>query len=367
MRNVKIYGAGSIGNHLAHACRTKGWNVVICDVDGEALKRTQHLIYPQRYGKWDEEIQLCLCSEIPKRDYDVVIVGTPPGSHMDIALHVLKEEEPCLLLVEKPACTPSLVGADELWNISQKRETIVCVGYNHAVAKTTQEAEKLLRQGVVGRALLIEAGFKENWQGIFDAHPWLAGPHESYLGFWQKGGGATGEHSHAINIFQHFSHCLGTGKIVHVSATMDMVKDSEVYYDRTSNISVRTASGLYGTISQDVVTKPTRKFVHVQGENGYLEWHVNWNERGDGIVYGEQKGNETEMIISKRRPDDFLWEVSHLEALMNGTVEESPISLERGLDTMLVVAAAYRSYLEKKIMEIDYNSGYNLDSIRPIA
>ena len=44
--NVKIFGAGSIGNHLAHASRKIGWDVSICDLDPEALKRTRNEIYP---------------------------------------------------------------------------------------------------------------------------------------------------------------------------------------------------------------------------------------------------------------------------------------------------------------------------------
>ncbi len=31
---VKIFGAGSIGNHLANAARVLGWSVDLCDVDG---------------------------------------------------------------------------------------------------------------------------------------------------------------------------------------------------------------------------------------------------------------------------------------------------------------------------------------------
>ena len=56
--NVKIFGAGSIGNHLAHASRKIGWDVSICDLDPEALKRTRNEIYPGRYGEWDDNISL---------------------------------------------------------------------------------------------------------------------------------------------------------------------------------------------------------------------------------------------------------------------------------------------------------------------
>ena len=41
MRKVKVYGAGSIGNHLAQASRRMGWSVDICDIDNDALDRTK--------------------------------------------------------------------------------------------------------------------------------------------------------------------------------------------------------------------------------------------------------------------------------------------------------------------------------------
>ena len=44
MRNIKIIGAGSIGNHLAHACRQMNWNVNMFDSDNKALKRTKENI-----------------------------------------------------------------------------------------------------------------------------------------------------------------------------------------------------------------------------------------------------------------------------------------------------------------------------------
>ena len=48
---IKIYGAGSIGNHLANASRTLGYSVDICDIDPAALERTKTQIYPSRYGQ----------------------------------------------------------------------------------------------------------------------------------------------------------------------------------------------------------------------------------------------------------------------------------------------------------------------------
>jgi len=363
MRNVKIYGAGSIGSHMAFACRSMGWDIVLCDVDPEALNRTKRLIYPQRYGEWDDKIELCLCKDVPHRDYDLVIIGTPPDSHVELAITVLKEDKPRLLLIEKPACTPDLARTQELLELAEKSSTYVCVGYNHVLGRATLEAEKIIDSGAIGNCICIEAGFKEHWGGIFDAHPWLSGPHESYLGFWERGGGACGEHSHAINIWQHFAHCLKLGRAVEVSSTMDMIQEDNVYYDRICNISLKSEKGHYGYIVQDVVTAPTKKHVRIQGDRGFLEWYVNWDVRGDAIIY--QGGGETikQIPISKKRTDDFRWEVEHLEQIMSGGITDSPISLQRGLDTMMVIAAAYRSHLEKRPMHIDYSKGYTLKAV----
>ena len=57
---IGIIGAGSIGNHLAHAARALGWDVTLCDIDDAALKRTKNEIYPSRYKRWDNKIKLSL-------------------------------------------------------------------------------------------------------------------------------------------------------------------------------------------------------------------------------------------------------------------------------------------------------------------
>jgi pyruvate/2-oxoglutarate dehydrogenase complex dihydrolipoamide dehydrogenase (E3) component len=43
---VKIFGAGSIGNHLANASRRLDWQVDVVDIDLAALKRMREEIYP---------------------------------------------------------------------------------------------------------------------------------------------------------------------------------------------------------------------------------------------------------------------------------------------------------------------------------
>ncbi len=363
MVKVKIYGAGSIGNHLAFACRNRGWDVLICDIATDALERTKKNIYPTRYGKWDKAIRLVAMSELKPEQFDLIILGTPPDTHIALALDILRKEPPKALLIEKPLCTPSLDGAQELQDLAISTGTFVGVGYNHILTQNTQIAKDIINDGLIGKPLTISARFREHWGGIFAAHPWLDGPQDTYLGFSERGGGASGEHSHAINIWQHFSHLLDMGRVTEVSAMLDMVDDGQVRYDRICQLSVRTEKGLVGDIVQDVITEPAEKILRVQGSKGFLEWLVNYDKSHDAIRYWNGHGELQEELITKTRPDDFKGEIDHVQDILEGNTVESPISIERGLETMLVVAAVHKSHQLNRNVRIDYDNSYSIDCI----
>ena len=364
--NVKIFGAGSIGNHLAYACRGMDWDVTICDPDSSALDRTKKLIYPERYGSWDDSIRLCTLNEIPDEKFDFVIIGTPPDSHIKIALDVLSKETPKGILIEKPLCTPDLEGAQDLYTAAKDKGVNVFVGYNHTLGFNTVTTDKLLEENKIGNCITINGGFMEHWGGIFKAHPWLSGPEDTYLGYMELGGGACGEHSHAINIWQHFANSLGKGRIVEVSARMDIVDEGNGRYDRICDISVKTEEGLVGTIIQDVVTQPSRKTMLLQGDKGFIEWHVAYESGDDAVISKNEDGPIEKNIIKRLRTDDFRLEIEHIGSVLAGDISDSPISIERGLDTMMVIAATNMSHEQNRVMKIDYSKGYNMSSITPI-
>jgi predicted dehydrogenase len=356
---VKIFGAGSIGNHLAQASRRMGWSVDICDIDSEALVRTKNDIYPSRYGKWDKEIGLYNCNNVPVGGYDLIVIGTPPDSHMSLARSAVKEGAK-IVLVEKPLCTPDLSGAQELFDEAKDANCSVFIGYDHAISKSAVYMASLLAEGAVGKTQTIDVEFREYWGGIFAAHPWLDGPSDTYLGFWKRGGGACGEHSHAINLWQMFSNSVKTGRITEVNANMEYVKDSKVDYDSLCLMQVKTESGIIGRVVQDVITQPTGKWARVQGDNGFIEWYCGKKPGIDTVVHGTNNGKTKTKDISKKRPDDFYEEMKHIElAIKNKDIyDKSPISLERGLDTMMVIAASHLSTKNNRTVCIDYSKGY---------
>ena len=359
MHRVKIFGAGSIGNHLANASRRLGWDVVICDVDPAALERTREEIYPARYGSFDPAIELYPADEAPQGGFDLIVIGTPPDTHLPLALRAL-EEGPRALLVEKPLCTPSAKGpngleaAAELQRRAAEAGVAVHVGYDHVVGKAAKAGLRAAQR--LSGALTLDVEFREFWGGIFAAHPWLAGPHESYLGFWERGGGASGEHSHAINLWQFLAHELGAGPVVEVTASLQYERDGVVDYDSLCLLNLRTEQGLLGRVVQDVVTSPPRKWARVQAREGFVEIGIG-AEPGVDVVRWQAGDAEPEAErIEKTRPDDFVAELEHIRPTLAGEAPAHDLSLERGIETMHVVAAAHRSALEGRTVRIDHDA-----------
>lgn len=355
---IKIIGAGSIGNHLAYAARRLDWEVTVCDVDPEALRRMREEIYPARYGNWDESIGLHLAEEVQKGGFDLIAIGTPPDTHLPLAMEAVSEM-PRVVLVEKPLCRPDLEGAQDLADLALEKNVMVFTGYNHAVGQAAEVMEKAIRSSQLGVTQTLDVEFREHWGGIFAAHPWLEGPQDSYLGYWKRGGGASGEHSHAIHLWQFFAHASGAGRVVEVQATLDYVNDGKVDYDQICLMQLRTENGLTGRVVQDVVTSPPRKWARAQGDLGFTEWHCGKPTGTDSVRLGT--GDQTsEQVIEKKRPDDFIQELRHLETMMNeGSFVESPLALERGLETMMVLAAAHKSHDQRQTIKIDYSAGWS--------
>lgn len=348
---------------MAHAARRRGFQVTLTDNDPAALERARLEIYPSRYGQWDNEIQLKDSRQAASDPADIVFIGTPPDSHVALAMDVLERVTPRVLLIEKPLAGPDLKGLQTLAKTARERGVFGAVGYNHCLGKNTRIAEAALAAGGIGSVKTISACTREHWQGIFNAHPWLAGPQASYLGFSSRGGGATGEHSHAINIWQHFAHFVGAGKVGQVSATLDMVRDGTLDYDQAVFATLITEKGLVGDVVQDVVTQPAEKSARIQGDTGFVEWKVNAAPGQDAVVVSAHGSAPETTAIAKTRADDFIAEIDHLVEVMAGQITHSPVALERGLETMMVIAAIFKSHTEKRRVQIDWAQGFSIDAL----
>ncbi len=339
--NVKIIGAGSIGNHLSHAARNMGWDVSVTDVSEEALERMSKEIYPSRYGGWDENIKLFRASEEPKGSFDLIIIGTPPDTHLEIALQAM-QENPNVLLIEKPLCDPFSPIFKSFKEAVTKSDTKVVVGYNHSVTPSVEYAVKNLNKNVIGEPISLDVEFREDWEGIFKAHPWLEGPHDSYLGFSNRGGGASGEHSHALHLGLYLAESVGLPSSPNDFYFEKYCPEGKDYDSVALFRSM--VNGKRTNIVQDLIVKPHRKWFRVQGSEGSVEWHgvveIKDGEKGDRVlIESKDKSVQVKDFVMKR-PDYFIPEMKHISGIIDGSIsyENSPLNLKFGIDVTDILA-----------------------------
>ena len=342
MTTVKVIGAGSIGNHLAHGCRSRDWDVTIVDLDRAALDRTRGTIYPARYGAWDDAIALAVPEDVAAHTFDIVIVGTPPATHLAVATAELANTTPQLLLIEKPLSHPDAEIISEFVERAEKSATRVLVGYNQRFKPATLKFLEVAKDPALGALTGLSSHMLESWDGILKAHFWMTSEKDSYLAFTDQGGGALLEHSHALNLMLHFASALGQGSAAAVKASVDWVDHDSGQYDRDTTLSITLDSGLVAEVRQDLHTWPAKKEAVASFENGTLIWAM--GDSSDSVTLLAKDGSTKRCWdFPKTRPDDFAGEISHLEDLLAEPDQPSALDLREGLAVMEIVLAGLES------------------------
>jgi predicted dehydrogenase len=339
---ARIIGAGSIGNHLAHSLISHDFSVEITDRDPKALERMQNIIYPERYGSWDNRIKIIPWPISSSYDTDLLVIGTPPEFHLESVLEQLQYCVPKIVLIEKPLSHPNLSLLGDLETIALKKNIRILVGYNHRLTTNTVIASEMISDGKIGEIISITSQTRESCVGILKAHPWLNSINESYLSSSDRGGGALYEHSHALNLLQYFISICNLEKISTLQAALDLVGDENTFYDRISFLTLYNQKGNIFHVIQDFVTNPPVKEIRFNGTLGDLLWRssavldevICYNSVGDVVQH-------TKLI--KQRKDDFSPEIIHIAKLLSNEISESPLDYKFAVDTMKIINAAFES------------------------
>ena len=352
MYKVRIVGAGSIGNHLANAFVNNGFNVEVTDKDFKALERMKNEIYPQRFGSWDERINIITESAMKEFATDVLVIGTPPDTHLQVVFEQLNMCTPRLVFIEKPLANADISLLDVLNEIFSSRNIRVIVGYNHRLTLNTEIAVELLNKNIVGKVLSITSQTRESWNGILKAHPWLNGPEDTYLASIDKGGGALFEHSHALNLLLYFIDICNLDRIELLTASLDIVSSENANYDRFSFLTMVNKSGNIFHVIQDVVTNPPLKELRINGTAGDLIWRTS-NTLDEVLVYDVNGEIIEDHQIKKNRRDDFYPEIRHVKFLLESNSEvNSPLDLKYAIDTNKIIVSAFESHNSGKKITI---------------
>ncbi|MBK16582.1 MAG: hypothetical protein CMK49_01005 [Prochlorococcus sp. SP3034] len=332
---ARIFGAGSIGNHLTNALRELEYKVEVVDIDETALLRMQNAIYPSRYGKWDKNITLL--KEASDNLVDLEIIGTPPDTHANILLDRIIAEKSKYWLVEKPFTIPSKSHINELENKILKYKDSIFVGYNHSVSPVFRELLKDLKDSDAPSK--ISCSWEEHWGGIFQAHPWLDGPNDSYLGFKERGGGSLMEHSHGLHLliilFDKFN--LEIEKI-----NSSIILDNYKNYDKKSYLSFELNNkNINAFYSTDVISNEINKSLTIETKENIFSVKFSSDNGKSDTYIKKDKFKETIKKFKKTRADDFISEMKLIDNLLrNNSFDKSlnNISCNNGLKVASICA-----------------------------
>ena len=315
MKKILIFGSGSIGNHMAHACRKIGYDVYITDIDNKALIRMKEKIYPSRYGKWDKEIKQIDYKFIKNQNkkFDLVIIGTPPKSHIDIYELCKKNISYKRILIEKPITNFKNKNLNNFENKINK-EIILC-GYNHSISPSFN----YFYNNIISKKKItkIEVKWCEGWSGILKAHSWMKNQFDSYLGNYLVGGGALQEHSHGLHIFLLILKKLKIDlNNIKLNSNIIFNKSEKKKYDVFSSLA-GFKKGIYFSYLTDLFTFPAEKKVIITCADTEYEWICNYENNKD-IIRKIYK-NKIRIIkkFRKTRSSEFENEIKNIMKINN--------------------------------------------------
>ena len=333
MKNILIFGSGSIGTHMSYACRQLKFNVFVTDINTSALERMKKKIFPKRYGIWDKKINLIDYKFIFKKKikYDLIIIGTPPKTHINLYYQCKNKLKFNKMLIEKPL---TFYNDKNLIRIEKENfNNKVFCGYNHSISKSFKFFFSLLIKKNF-KPSTIEVNWRESWDGILKAHFWLKNEFSSYLGNAKNGGVALQEHSHGLHllhiILKNYNIDLKNSNFKNKSI---FNSDKKNKYDVFSSIS-GIENKIFFNYQTDLLTSPQDKSIRISDGKNEIQLIFNHKSNQDAIITFKNKIKLREYVFPKNRSSEFENEIKHI--LLSDKIEKN-ISINNAIDVMHII------------------------------
>ena len=307
-KKILIFGSGSIGTHHANAAITLKNDVFITDKNNSQLENMKQNIYPQRYGKWDNKINCISYNKVfnLRKNFDLIIIGIPPKLHLQVLKKCIKHFNFKKILVEKPLCV-----YNQNLNFLKEpklRKKVFC-GYNHSISESFQFFLKNLKKIDKKELLDINLIWKESFNLVLKAHPWILSLKDSYLAKTKNGGGVSHEYSHAIHLFVLLNEVLFQNKKIEFKKKIVFKRQKDTFYDQI--VKLQASSKLYNhkifANINSINNPPEKKIVVKRKKKIILSWLRNLDE---GFEYVSVKNkNKINKKFKITRKMDFINEL----------------------------------------------------------
>ena len=218
---------------------------------------------------------------------DFVVITTPNNAHFAAAKAFL--ENGIHVLCEKPLCF-TVEEAEELCRLAEERGLLFGVNYSYSGNVMVKEARALIRKGVIGEIINVNAEYLQEYL-VDDVGK--SGDAMLKLSSWRKDPAVAGISNCVGDIGSHIEHTVAymTGlKLKRVAAMLDRFGQP---LDLNANILVEYENGAHGvySCSQVCVGHMNGLVTRIYGTEGAIEWV----QENPNILYVTKKGQPTEI------------------------------------------------------------------------
>lgn len=344
MENFAIAGTGGIAK--THAAAIKS-------IEGAALtacynhNREKGLTFA---AEQDCRFYDSLDGFLSAGDIDTVVITTPSGAHLDIAIQAM--ERGLDVMIEKPLEVTS-ARCRAIAECAERTRRRVGVIFQNRYFSSVQLIRKALAEGRFGRLVLANASlpiFRS--QAYYDSAAWRG------TTTLDGGGVLMNQGIHTIDLLLYLA-----GDAVSVSAYTGCLSHERIEVEDTAVIALQYTSGAMGTISattSDYPGFPRRIELYGTEGSAVLEneilkvWSFKTETAEDSIIrekysqpeasFVENNGPGIDCICHRREYIEFI------EAKKNGS--SFPIDAEEGTRAVRIIEAAYESAASGKCVLI---------------
>lgn len=317
---ILVCGGGSIGTRHTRNLQTLGAeDITVYEPDALQRSRLERELGVRTATSYEEVLSTLQPT--------IVLICSPTAYHIPQALMAVRAG--AHVFIEKPL-SHSKKDVNELAQVSAKKKKIAMVGCNMRFHPGPVAIKKLLEAGTIGEpiaARIFTGSYLPHWHPRQDYH-------QSYSASSEQGGAAL-DCIHEIDLaLWYFGPAMVVGSAVLPATTIGLQTDGLAEILLTHN------TGTLSSVHLNFIEREYRRFCHVIGTAGSLEWDFS---RGSVLRFnGDGKLAET-----REQPKDWKANDMYLEELQHffHAVETGlpPFSTILEAEQALSIALAVRS------------------------
>lgn len=266
-----IVGLGSMGKRRVRNLLFNGQRQIIgFDIRPDRMKEAE--------AKYGIET-IANLNKLSDKDYDVLIISTPPDQHGDYIRMALKKEKH--FFVEHPTSDD---GYEDIFSAQGRSALVMTPSCTMRFYAPIKMIKNILEKKRIGKILAFQYHMG---QYLPDWHPW-----EDYrqVYFSKKETGACREMLPFELIWLGW---VIDSKVSEISGSINKISDLDMNADDIILAEVKYNNGILGNVIIDVVSRKPFRTLRVLGSDGVLEW-----ERFDSLIkIYDAKSRETKNII----------------------------------------------------------------------